>query len=181
MKSNSYKIDISNIYSMFILNEMNNDNNSPISDYEISIEQMNERFPWIENFIKSKNLMNNALYDEDTDTLSYSVVFMPDYVEKSKAINIARRVFPKLKKGMDFHTHGSNFENLTRSKEIMTDAIGETLKSYGVSIENVYTGYWDLVLTIENASSESPNKVIKAFEVFYKAVAYLNNEDPEEI
>lgn len=178
MKSKNYKTEIGNIYSMFILNEVNNSNNS---DWDSSIEKMNEKFPWIENLTNSKDLMNNALYDVDTDTLSYSVTFMPDHVEKSKVIKIAQQVFPKIKKGMDFYTHGSNLENLTKSTNVMMNAIGEQLGSYDVSIENVDTGYWDLVLTIENASSESPNKVIKAFEVFYKAVAYLNNEDPDEI
>jgi hypothetical protein len=193
MKNKNYKLDIGNIYSTFILNEITNSNYSDLNsdkdteydnplaaDYEMSIEKMNEKFPWIENLTNSKNLMNNALYDADTDTLSYSVAFMADYVGKSKAINIAQQVFPKLKKGMDFYTHGSNFEKLTKSTKIMMDAIGEKLRSYGVSIENVQTGYWDLVLTIKNASSESPNKLINAFELFYKAVAYLNNEDPDE-
>lgn len=185
MKNKNYKTDIGNIYSTFILNEITNSNdseyNNPLaSDYEMSIKKMNEKFPWIENLTNSKNLMNNALYDAEDDTLSYSVAFMPDYVGKSKAIKIAQQVFPKIKKGMDFYTHGSDFEKLVKSNKIMMDAIGEKLRSYGVSIENVQTGYWDLVLTVKNASSESPNKLINAFEVFYKAVTYLNNEDPDE-
>ncbi len=193
MKKNNYKIDIGEIYSTFILNEITDINNSdwdsnenetyvnPLAaEYQMSIKKMNENFPWIENLTKNKNLMNNALYDVDTDTLSYSVAFMPDYVQKSKAIKIAQQVFPKIKKGMDFYTHGSNLENLYKSIKKMMDAVGEELKSYDVSIENVQTGYWDLVLTVKNASSESPNKLINAFEMFYKSVSYLNNEDPDE-
>jgi hypothetical protein len=152
------------------------------TEYEKNQRLMSKKFPWIANLMADNDLMSNFVYDAKSDTLVYSVAFMPDYVKKHKAIEIAKQVFPRLKEGMDFYSHKKTaiFINNVKFYNIAR-AIGDELKSYDVSIDNVQTGYWDLVLTIHKASSEPPNKLIKASDLFYKSVEYLSGEEPEEL
>lgn len=149
------------------------------SPYEKSERIKNTKFPWVKEMEdKNDDIMNNIIYLEDSDELRYSIALLPDYVEKTDAIEFAQKIYPNVKKGMDYKdatVGGLKSYEFSRIKEI----IGEELKSYDISLENVQTGYWDLVLTVENASEEAPNKLIRAFDLFYKGVEYLFGEQNE--
>lgn len=155
---------------------------------------MHEKFPWVEKMEeKNSQILSSIIYYPEKDNLVYSVAFLPDYVKKKDAIEFAQTVFPRLKMGMDYFSRGDEWEkkdsieieHKDKKFKIDTDRIkyilGDELKSYDVSLENVETGYWDLAMSVENATQESPNKLINAFDLFYKAVKYLDDESEDYI
>lgn len=166
----------------------NNDVSNMKSSYTEGIRLLKKKFPWAKKIEENADLMCNFNYYPEDDTLTFSVAYMEDHVSKKEAIETAKQVFPKLKQGMDYHSYS---KDKTRNTLIIPNKdpenyppqsmqvgnvmyiLGEKIKSYDVSIDNVQTGFWDLVLTVYNASNEPPNKLIKACEVFYNAVEYL--------
>jgi hypothetical protein len=144
-----------------------------------------EKFPWIKDFEeKHSGWLSSVLYHEDEDELNYSVAFISDNVERKDAMEFASLVFPKLKKGMNFRRSDLdkkmgelvNLKTGEKTPFFNMPGIGEQMASYEVAISNVDTGFWDLEMTIKKASTQSPNKIYKAFEYLFKGIRYLDAE-----
>jgi hypothetical protein len=166
---------IEEAYKKIVLKEYNDEYDSEESELDKIERIKNEKFPWAEEMEeKNSDTLNSIVYIPEEDKLSYSIAFLPDFVKKKDAIEFAKRIFPDIKKGMDFYT-----KDPTGKGHPVKEILGDELKDYDIAIDNVDTGYWDLSMSIKNASNESPNKLISAFNAFYKAVEYLKGEEDE--
>lgn len=155
------------------------------SPFDREMRVRDKKFPWCKKMEENNDIMSNIMYSEKDDELVYSIAFLPDYVyKKPEAIAIAMQVFPKLKRGYDRLSYNQDTidmidvntgETVEKFKNL-AHMIGDKLASYDVSLSNSSTGYWDLDMTVKNASNESPNKLINSFNLFYKAVEYLAGE-----
>jgi len=150
------------------------------SELERQRRIMHEKFPWVKKMEeKNSQILGSIIYFSEDDHLCYSIVFLPDYVKKEDAIKFALTIFPKLQMGMDFYSKPNDL--IEAIPDLTSIQKGDELKSYNISLSNVQTGYWDLEINVKNATQESPNKLINAFNLFYKAVKYLHGESQDYI